>query len=255
MARSTPIARASSSRSGDTSVMTTKRAPACFATAAAMMPIGPAPVTSTSSPSEGKVNAVWTALPKGSKIAATSRSMSAGCTQTLPAGHDHVLGEGAVAVNADATAVDAEVTSAGTAVAAPAADQVALGADDVADVHIEDADPHLRHLADELVAEDQRRRDRLLRPRVPGLDVQVGATDAGATHADEHVRRSGHGDRHVRQFQSCLGCGLAQGQHQSAARRRKASSAVSVPAVARSRFANDASCMAGVAAATQSDTT
>ena len=51
------------------------RAPACRATATAMQPIGPAPVTSTSSPRTGNVSAVCTAFPKGSKIAATSSSM------------------------------------------------------------------------------------------------------------------------------------------------------------------------------------
>src|SRR5256885_1992217 len=38
-----------------------------------MIPIGPAPVIRTSSPSTGKESAVWTAFPKGSKIAAISR--------------------------------------------------------------------------------------------------------------------------------------------------------------------------------------
>ncbi len=57
---------------GSRSVTTTWRAPAWRATATAMQPIGPAPVTSTSSPSTGKVRAVWTAFPSGSKIAATS---------------------------------------------------------------------------------------------------------------------------------------------------------------------------------------
>lgn len=51
-----------------------------------MMPIGPAPVTSTSSASAGNCSAAWTALPKGSKIAATSGSSPAGCTHTLAAG-------------------------------------------------------------------------------------------------------------------------------------------------------------------------
>ena len=37
-----------------------------------MQPIGPAPVTSTSSPSTGNESAVWTAFPNGSKMAATS---------------------------------------------------------------------------------------------------------------------------------------------------------------------------------------
>ena len=53
-ARVTPIFCASSSRYGLMSVITVYRAPACRATAAAMIPIGPAPVTSTSSPSTWK---------------------------------------------------------------------------------------------------------------------------------------------------------------------------------------------------------
>ena len=73
-ARVTPIRWASSSRAGLTSVITTWRAPAWRTTAAAMIPIGPAPVISTSSPSTGKASAVCTALPNGSKIDATSRS-------------------------------------------------------------------------------------------------------------------------------------------------------------------------------------
>jgi len=59
---------------------------ACRATAAAMMPMGPAPVMSTSSPSTGNESAVWTALPKGSKIAATSRSTFSLCRQRLVMG-------------------------------------------------------------------------------------------------------------------------------------------------------------------------
>jgi hypothetical protein len=61
-------------------------APACRAMAAAMTPIGPAPVMSTSSPTSGHCSAVWVALPKGSKIAPRSGSIESGCTQTLVAG-------------------------------------------------------------------------------------------------------------------------------------------------------------------------
>ena len=57
------------------SVTTMWRAPAWRATAVAMHPIGPAPVTSTSSPSTGNESAVCTAFPNGSKIAATSSSI------------------------------------------------------------------------------------------------------------------------------------------------------------------------------------
>ena len=41
--------------------------------------------------------------------------------------------------------------------------------------------------ADELVADDQRHGHRLLRPGVPVVDMHVGAADAGAEHFDQHV--------------------------------------------------------------------
>ncbi|MNT19242.1 hypothetical protein D3C72_1544940 [compost metagenome] len=59
---------ASSRRKSLISVRTTVRAPAWRATAAAIMPMGPAPVTSTSSPSRSNCCAVCTALPNGSRI-------------------------------------------------------------------------------------------------------------------------------------------------------------------------------------------
>ncbi len=74
-----PIFLASASRYGFTSVTTTCRAPACRATSTAMIPIGPAPVISTSSPSTSNWSAVCTALPNGSKIACTSRGMLGSC--------------------------------------------------------------------------------------------------------------------------------------------------------------------------------
>src|SRR6478672_10603616 len=51
-----------------------------------MSPIGPAPVISTSSPSTGNVSVECTALPNGSKIAATSRSIAGSWCQTLVIG-------------------------------------------------------------------------------------------------------------------------------------------------------------------------
>ena len=67
-----------------------------------MMPIGPAPVTSTSSPSTGNANAVCTALPRGSKIAATSRSMPVAVPPDVAGGDGDVVGEGAGVGHADA---------------------------------------------------------------------------------------------------------------------------------------------------------
>ena len=77
---------ASLRRRGLISVMTTCRAPTWRATAPAMMPIGPAPVISTSSPTRSKASAVWTALPSGSRIAPSSSSTSSGKGTMLNAG-------------------------------------------------------------------------------------------------------------------------------------------------------------------------
>ena len=54
--------------------------------AAAIMPMGPAPVMSTSSPSTRNSSAVCAALPKGSRIAAMSLGMSSATFQTLVTG-------------------------------------------------------------------------------------------------------------------------------------------------------------------------
>ena len=78
-----------------------------------------------------------TALPNGSKIAATSR-IDALAVVPPDVGHRQreILGEGARAVDADALRVRAQVAAAGQAVAAAAADDVAFAADDVAGVEV-----------------------------------------------------------------------------------------------------------------------
>ena len=85
-ARVTPIFLARSRRYSLTSVITTWRAPTCLQIAAAIIPMGPAPETSTSSPTKSKDNAVCTALPKGSKIAASSSGILSGILNALKAG-------------------------------------------------------------------------------------------------------------------------------------------------------------------------
>ena len=117
----------------ETSVITTKRAPTCRHTAAAISPIGPAPVISTSSPTSGNDSAVCTALPNGSKIAPRSGSTRVVVHPHVRLGQHDVLGERAVAVHADARRADAQVPAAGAAVAAGAADDVALARHEVAD--------------------------------------------------------------------------------------------------------------------------
>src|SRR5213596_1358167 len=158
--------------------MTTKRAPLWRATWAAMIPIGPAPVISTSSATNRNWVAVWTALPNGSKIDATSRSILVRCGHRLPAG---------MTMDSDADGVCAQGAAARHAVAAAAADDVAFGTHDLAGKHRRHAFAQLDDLAHELVADHERRLDGVLGPLVPAVDVQVGAADACAENAKQHL--------------------------------------------------------------------
>ena len=147
-----------------------------------MMPIGPAPVISTSSPSTGNDSAVCTALPKGSKMAATSQVdvRDRGC-QMLVIGRTMYSANAPGRLTPTPERVRAEMAAAGQAVAAASADDVAFAADDVAGLKIGDVGADLDDFADEFVADDHRHGDGLLRPLVPLVDVQVGAADAGAS--------------------------------------------------------------------------
>ena len=105
------LGRRAPAGTGLTSVMTTWRAPTWRATAAAMMPIGPAPVTSTSSPTRSKESAVCTALPSGSRIAPSSSSIVVGQRHGVEGRDLHILGEGAGDVDADAAGLGIEMVA------------------------------------------------------------------------------------------------------------------------------------------------
>ena len=167
------------------------------ATAAAIAPIGPAPVISTSSPTMSHCKAVWTALPNGSKIEATSRSMPSAWCQTLALGMTIYSAKAPGRLTPTPLVIGAEMAAAGHAVAAAAADDMALAGDDHAGRVIVDVVADLDDLADEFVADHHRHRDRLLRPFVPFVDVQIGAADRGALHLDLDVVDAGLGLGHV----------------------------------------------------------
>ena len=71
--------------------------------------------------------------------------------------------------------------------AAEAADDVALAGDEIAGSEVADVGADRDDLADELVADDEPRLDRVLSPLVPRVDMEVGAADAGSQHPDEHL--------------------------------------------------------------------
>lgn len=58
---------------------------------------------------------------------------------------------------------------------------------DVAGMEVGDVAAHLDDLADELMPDRQRRRDRLLRPLVPVVDVDVRTADPGSVDTDQNI--------------------------------------------------------------------
>ncbi len=128
--------------------------------AVAKMPIGPAPVISTSSPTRSKRSAVWVALPSGSSTAATSSLMWSGTTNTFCRGDHDVLGERSGPRDAHARVVVAELASAALAVAAVPTGDVALARDPLPDLHSLHTSAERCDLAHELVAHHHRHRNR-----------------------------------------------------------------------------------------------
>ena len=154
-----PIRIARSRRYGFGSETTTCRAPAWRTTAVAIRPIGPAPLTRTSSPRTGKASAVWTAFPNGSKIAAISGSTPGPVMPDVRHRQDDVLGEGPVPPDPEPDRAVAQVAAAGEAVAASAAHDVAFARDQIARREVVDVAADLDDLTHELVAHDERRHD------------------------------------------------------------------------------------------------
>ena len=222
------------SRYGLTSVMTTLRAPACLATAAAMMPDRPGAgdqhVLADQREGQRGVHGVAERVEDRGDVEVDRDPVH----PDVGGGQRDVLGERAVAAHAEADGVAAQVPAAGQAVAALAADQVALAADQVADRDVRRRRRRLDDLADELVAEDQRGARRACCAQASQEpDVQVGAADAGAQHLDQHLAGTGPRLGYVHEPQAGLGLLLDKrlhaaapgvtvlfsGRHQSAERR------------------------------------
>ena len=195
--------------------MTTWRAPAWRTTGMAMMPMGPAPVMSTSSPSTGNESAVCTALPKGSKMAATSWLIFGIVPPDIGHGQRDQLGKGAGAIDADARVCDAQrwrrparqlrqrpqTTWPSPLTMSPGKKSLTF-------------EPTSTISSDKLVADGHGHGDGLLRPFVPLVDMHIGAADAGVTHADQHVVDADRRLGNLFQPQSALRFALDQCLHE-----------------------------------------
>ena len=81
-------------------------------------------------------------------------------------------------------------------------DDVPLGGDAVTDLHALDKAADRNHIAGELMAANERRLATTGGPCVPLVNVHVGAADAGAAHANEHLVVADRGLRHLGQSQA-----------------------------------------------------
>ncbi len=128
-----------------------------------------------------------------------------------------VLRERAGTLHAEPDRVGAEVAPPGHAVPAAPADDVTLAAHPVARAEVAHVRPHVDDLADELVPDHQRHRDRPLRPRVPAVDVDVRPADPGPVDANEYVVDPYLGLGHVLEPEAGFGAALDEGLHPPAA--------------------------------------
>src|ERR1700736_2098881 len=100
--------------------------------------------------------------------------------------HGYVIRETAVTVYADDLGVRAHVRVACSAEQTPPVDDVSLRRDAVAFPHISDETTHLHHVTGEFVSDHEGRFAAPLRPRVPVVDVNIGAAYPSASHTNEN---------------------------------------------------------------------
>ena len=81
------------------------------------------------------------------------------------------------------------MTPAGQTIPAAAADDMTLAADEVTGMKVLHIASELDNLANKLVADDESDRNRLARPRVPLMNVEVGSADSRHQDANQNVIR------------------------------------------------------------------
>ena len=131
-------------------------------------------------------------------------------------GKRQILRERTRAIHADTQRVAAQVAPAGAAVAAMSAGDVAFARHAVAGLDAAHFAADLDDLARVLVTDGHRHRDGFLRPRVPVVDMHVGAADGRAVDLDEHVVVADRGLRHVLHPDSGFRSSLDQCFHEPA---------------------------------------
>src|SRR5205823_7064288 len=115
-------------------------------------------------------------------------------------GNAHVLGKGAIGINADDLHVLADVRFADAALKAFAAGDVHLGADKIAFLDGGNLAAHGGDRAAEFVPWNERGMNALLRPSVPIVDMQIGSADGRDFHFHQNVAGPEAGNLDVANF-------------------------------------------------------
>ena len=132
---------------------------------------------------------------------------------------DKKFRERALTIHADALRVRAKMTPAGETVSAMSADDVTFAGDEIARRKTFHAIADAIDDADEFMADDHRHRDRLLRPRVPVINVNVGAADRVFMNPNEDIVAADFRNRNFFEPQTRLGFALHDRLHRFSARR------------------------------------
>src|ERR1700691_4622646 len=102
-------------------------------------------------------------------------------------GQRNEFSKGSRSIHAHAQRMRTQVPPSCQAIAAAATDHMPLATHDIAWIEVVDVRAHFDDLADKFVPDGHRHRNRLLRPGVPLVDMNVGAADAGISNANQNV--------------------------------------------------------------------
>jgi hypothetical protein len=142
-----------------------------------MIPIGPAPVISTSVGVEDRGNLV--------------RDIT-GDLESITGRNRQILGKSSVAINSDADRVATKVAPTSAAVAAAITGDVALARHSVTNLKAGHGTTNLGNMAKKLMPSRHRDRNSSLCPSIPIIDVQISPADCSLFNLNQQVVRPDH---------------------------------------------------------------
>src|SRR5271156_2031562 len=128
-------------------------------------------------------------------------------------GQRNEFSKGSGSIHTHTQRTRAQVAPSRQAVPAAATDHMPFAAHDVAWIEIVDVGADLNDLPDKFVPNGHRHRNRLLCPGVPLVDMNICATDAGISNANQNVVDADGGLSNLFQPEASLRTAFYQGFH------------------------------------------